>query len=205
METSFLTAVLPNDLQTAEPVDALTPNSLIENLRGTMNLIMDSLHQSIGNMMEEVSHILDEGLNENTDSRIDQLIGGIDPIINQTVDQVNHLINSQFQMNPEGVFDPVTGERIIPPNLVGDATVITPINQPALEMIVSDPMAIDTSLIFTDPMMAMSNPVLEGTVSIPTVMGTSNRLLEGTVNNPMIATSDPLVNGIVSDSSFSLF
>jgi hypothetical protein len=53
--------------------------------------------------------------------------------------------------------------------------------------------------------MAMSNPVLEGTVSIPTVMGTSNRLLEGTVNNPMIATSDPLVNGIVSDSSFSLF
>ncbi|MEA5501026.1 hypothetical protein VB834_16035 [Limnoraphis robusta Tam1] len=205
METSFLTAVLPNDLQTAEPVDVLTPNSLIENLRGTMNLIMDSLHQSIGNMMEEVSHILDEGLNENTDSIIDQLIGEIDPIINQTVDQVNHLINSQFQMNPEGVFDPVTGERIIPPNLVGDATVITPINQPALEMIVSDPMAIDTSLIFTDPMMAMSNLVLEGTVSIPTVMGTSNRLLEGTVNNPMIATSDPLVNGIVSDSSFSLF
>ncbi|MCG5060891.1 MAG: hypothetical protein KA714_23670 [Limnoraphis sp. WC205] len=205
METSFLTAVLPNDLQTAEPVDTLTPNSLIENLRGTMNLIMDSLHQSIGNMMEEVSHILDEGLNENTDSRIDQLIGGIDPIINQTVYQVNHLINSQFQMNPEGVFDPVTGERIIPPNLVGDATVITPINQPPLEMTVSDPMAINTSLIFTDPMMAMSNPVLEGTVSIPTVMGTSNRLLEGTVNNPMIATSDPLVNGIVSDSSFSLF
>lgn len=205
METSFLTAVLPNDLQTAEPVDVLTPNSLIENLRGTMNLIMDSLHQSIGNMMEEVSHILDEGLNENTDSIIDQLIGGIDPIINQTVDQVNHLINSQFQMNPEGVFDPVTGERIIPPNLVGDATVITPINQPALEMIVSDPMAIDTSLIFTDPMMAMSNLVLEGTVSIPTVMGTSNRLLEGTVNNPMIATSDPLVNEIFSDSSFSLF
>jgi hypothetical protein len=204
METTFLTSVLPNQnvLSPSESIDSLDSSLLIENIHSNLNQIMDSLNNRIDAMMDQVSHILDEGLNGYTDSRIDQVIDGVDPFVNDTVEQVNTVVDTHFQINPEGVVDPLTGETIIAPNPLLDATVITPINEPVFdEMIVSDPMAIDTSLIVGDLTMGTIHPLLDGTISIPTVMGTSEPLLDGTVNHPMITTIDPIISGTVSDSS----
>ncbi|ERT04998.1 hypothetical protein M595_5029 [Lyngbya aestuarii BL J] len=197
MATEFV-----QDLQSSENVNSVNPNLLIEDFHGTLNPIIESLHQSIDHIMTQVNEILSEGLNAETDTRIDQVIDGVDPIINDTVEQVNTVVDSHFQINPEGVVDPLTGETIIAPNPLLDATVITPINEPVFdEMIVSDPMAIDTSLIVGDLTMGTIHPLLDGTISIPTVMGTSEPLLDGTVNHPMITTIDPIISGTVSDSS----
>lgn len=193
METSFLTdATFNNTVATAEPVNSLSSNSLIENIQGTLSQILDNLYQSINNIGVQVSQILNEGLNAETDTKIAQVIGGIDPMIDQTLEQVNHLIDSQFSISSEGVLDLLTGEMIVP-NLFGEATVITGIDQPLLEMTLSDPM------------MAMSQPLLGEMVSLTSEIATHNPLLQDTVNNPLMGTIEPLVNGVVNDSSLSIF
>ncbi len=192
METSFLTDVtFNNTVATAEPFNSLSSNSFIENIQGTLSKILDNLYQSINNIGVQVSQILNEGLNAETDTKIDQVIGGIDPMIDQTLEQVNHLINSQFSISSEGVLDLLTGEMIVP-NLFGEATVITGIDQPLLEMSLSDPMA-------------MSQPLLGEMVGVPSEMATHNPLLQDTANNPLMGTIEPLVHGVVNDSSLSIF
>lgn len=195
METTFLTSVLPNQsvLSTSESTDSLNRNLLIKDIHLNFNSIMDRLNDRIDRMMDRVSNILDGGLNGDTDSRIDRVIDGVDGVVSDTVDQVNTIVDSYFQINPDGAVDPLTGEMIIPS-----------IHQPAFERVAGDPMAIDTSPIVGELAMDTANLQLDETVTVPPEIGTNEPLLNGTGNLLAgMGTNEPLLDATVDD--YSLF